>query len=472
MNHSENQTNSEKTGLSGQKVAKQIRPRSRVESPLDLDHWQSRVFKARVTRSGQTHETSGYYVRIQSRGHRENFALHTTDREAAAVNARKIYLSILANGWTQTVAEHKTNLIESADDPTLGEYIELVRATCTLGAITLENYARKLRTITAAIKGMKRLGPDANKYDCRGQRGGRKAWVTAVNRIPIRCLTDEAVLRWRTNYLRSRAGDAIKTERARHTVDSMIRNCKCLFASKLVKKLGVAIKLPDPVPFRSIEPITKGLITFRYFSEIDPLKLLDDAEQELKADHPEQFMIVLLALGAGLRRKEIDGLRWSSVLKETNKIRIVNHEFFSAKSRYSQADVSVEPELIEELLALRTPDAGEYVIASRNKPRWVSTYQYYRANEHFAGACTWLRGKGIKKGNPLHTLRKEYGRLIVEGYGIYAASRALRHSNVQVTAAHYADDTRWIVPGIFKRQPINVTPMPQQTVKPTDVRAG
>jgi hypothetical protein len=36
-------------------------------------------------------------------------------------------------------------------------------------------------------------------------------------------------------------------------------------------------------------------------------------------------------------------------------------------------------------------------------------------------------------------LRKELGALITQEHGIYAASRALRHSNVAITAAHYAD---------------------------------
>jgi hypothetical protein len=38
---------------------------------------------------------------------------------------------------------------------------------------------------------------------------------------------------------------------------------------------------------------------------------------------------------------------------------------------------------------------------------------------------------------PLHALRKEFGSQICDKHGIYAASRALRHSDVGATALHF-----------------------------------
>jgi hypothetical protein len=40
---------------------------------------------------------------------------------------------------------------------------------------------------------------------------------------------------------------------------------------------------------------------------------------------------------------------------------------------------------------------------------------------------------------PLHTLRKEFGSQICDRHGIYAASRALRHADIKVTAGFYLD---------------------------------
>ena len=51
----------------------------------------------------------------------------------------------------------------------------------------------------------------------------------------------------------------------------------------------------------------------------------------------------------------------------------------------------------------------------------------------------WLRRHGVNAEKPLHTLRKESGALVVSREGVYAASRHLRHRDIAVTSAHYAD---------------------------------
>ena len=168
---------------------------------------------------------------------------------------------------------------------------------------------------------------------------------------------------------------------------------------------------------------------------------------------------------------EIDRLLWRSVLVQESKIRIEQHEFFSAKTRYSEADIAVEKELISELLALRQLD-DEFVIRSSNAPRNKTTYRHYRAAENFSELCDWLRSKGVEALSPIHTLRKEFGRLLTEGFGIYAASTALRHSSVQVTAAFYADETRRIVPSLIGRKSITETNLPTSQLTPVGSKAA
>jgi integrase len=50
----------------------------------------------------------------------------------------------------------------------------------------------------------------------------------------------------------------------------------------------------------------------------------------------------------------------------------------------------------------------------------------------------WLKSKGILK-KPLHTLRKEFGSVVCDRHGIYAASLALGHANIGITARYYLD---------------------------------
>jgi hypothetical protein len=61
---------------------------------------------------------------------------------------------------------------------------------------------------------------------------------------------------------------------------------------------------------------------------------------------------------------------------------------------------------------------------------------------------------------PLHELRKELGALITSKYGIYAASRVLRHADLSTTAAHYTDlKTRPTISVGEWLEPENVFPM-------------
>jgi hypothetical protein len=81
-----------------------------------------------------------------------------------------------------------------------------------------------------------------------------------------------------------------------------------------------------------------------------------------------------------------------------------------------------------------------FVINSDVKPRPIAvTYAHYRCDSHFNALIKWLRQKGITSRNALHALRKEYGSLICQQSGIYAASTALRHSSISLTVSHYID---------------------------------
>jgi len=97
-------------------------------------------------------------------------------------------------------------------------------------------------------------------------------------------------------------------------------------------------------------------------------------------------------------------------------------------------------ELLKVFKGYMGPGSGEFVIASPNKPRPQSLGSYhYRAEQHFAFLIRWLRSKGVASPNPLHTLRKEFGSQIAAQGGIFAASLALRHADIQLTRDYYLD---------------------------------
>jgi hypothetical protein len=51
----------------------------------------------------------------------------------------------------------------------------------------------------------------------------------------------------------------------------------------------------------------------RYQGSFDVFGLIEAAKKELAQPAPEQFKVFLLAVMAGLRRREIDTLEWSAV---------------------------------------------------------------------------------------------------------------------------------------------------------------
>lgn len=460
---------------SGQKVARKI-------SRANENFWLSKVFLAKKKDkiTGKVYLSGTYYIRLQHGGSRQLFALGESDKLEAAKKAKELFCLIHSadDGWQKTQEKYGKVMIVRKDDPTLGEYLQAAHDCGIWNAGTFRVYSAKLRRVAAEVFDLNHPR-NGNRHAARN--GGRKQWVEAVDKIHVRELNDDAVRLWRTNYLDRRGTDPVALRKAQHTVDSLVRNCKTLFGKRAEEELSTRIRFPNPIPFRSIRPKTKGLSSFRYRSRIDPIALLQAAREELREQWPERYKIFLMALGAGLRRMEIDRLLWSSVLEKESVLRIEEHKFFSAKSVFSEADVAVEKELIAELIELRKPAGprppqedfvihveprfkanGDYVNFSDNY-----SYRFYRAASEFSSLCEWLRSKGVNEESPIHTLRKEYGRLLTEGYGIYAASKALRHSSVAVTAAFYADETRRIVPSLIGRKsaiqnPLEVTQLSPQ----------
>ena len=70
-------------------------------------------------------------------------------------------------------------------------------------------------------------------------------------------------------------------------------------------------------------------------------------------NEPELYKIVLLALGAGMRRDEIDTLQWKQILWDRNAIRVETTEFGATKSDESENDIDVDPGLLEACAADR-----------------------------------------------------------------------------------------------------------------------
>jgi DNA-binding NarL/FixJ family response regulator len=69
--------------------------------------WAKRLFQNTYTRSGRRVKLEGWSIKIQHQGRRHTFSLGAPDREAAAVEAKAIYETIVAEGWDVAFDQEK-----------------------------------------------------------------------------------------------------------------------------------------------------------------------------------------------------------------------------------------------------------------------------------------------------------------------------------------------------------------------------
>lgn len=403
-------------------------------SKTHQDYWYSRLKKRSYKgRDGVLAEVPSWQVRIQHLGKEGWFNLDTNNRAAAAVKARDIYIFLRANGWGATEEKFKPKPEPKIKSPTLGQFLEEVRRTGGFQPKTLALYERKLRKIVADIV---ELSSDPRKHDQRG--GGGKEWRSCVDKTRLDEITPERVESWKKRFVAERAKSAVETRHAKNSVNSFLRNAKSLFSPLVLQKL-TGIAGPVVSPFTDVKLERSG--SMRYRSEIEPRILFESARRELTGHRFPEFLIFVLALGAGLRRNEIDKMEWSWIDWDSKRIHVQTTQHFVPKTEESENAVDVDDELLA-MLKEQMPHARSEFVVPGGAVKMSERYDHYRCQAHFRSLTQWLRGKGISAPNPLHSLRKEFGSLICDEHGMYVASRALRHGSTQTTQKHYLDKKR------------------------------
>jgi integrase len=408
---------------SGPKVAQKKWPKT------DSRYWRDKL----VTRG-----KSGFFVRLQRGGRREWFALNTSEREAGAMMARDIYLEVSSTGIAATSAKLKPGSEKiSGEGLTIGEFVSAVEATGKLSRLTLRGYVHCLRIIISEV-----FGVDGGRERFDHRKGGAMRWAEKVDRIKVVKITSERIERWKLDRLKS-AGEGSKEHwSAKRTCNTYIRGARSLFSARLMRHIPEWFR-PACNPFKDVEMFESG--DMRYRSQIDLSALLKNAREDLKNRNPSAYIAFLLAIGAGLRRKEIDLLQWDMVDFSSGMVRLRQTEVLQLKTTGSSDDVKVDAVLLGELSAFRTSSCGFFVIPSSLAPQVDPRGQFYRCGSVFDELIEWLRGQGVTANKPIHELRKEVGALITSQQGLYDASRFLRHSDPTTTARHYAD-LKWRKP--------------------------
>ncbi len=417
-------------------------------SKNDPRFWESRV----VRRSG-----SLFSVRIGHLKRRDWFNTGETRKYQAALKAREIYFYLRSNGWDKALAKYKQKGEPRMREPTLGEFFEAIRNHSTRNENTLNIYFSKFCTLAAEINGIHKT---RNMAYSKGK--AYKKWLSQVESIKLSRLTAPRVQLWKKARL-GKASTPEEKARTRRTINSILRNAKSLFGQGILDEIrGSGITLPNPLPLSDIQ--LERVSKIRYRSNVAPRGgidwLMTSAKNELRPEIPkinpaklreskkaiadakskhEQFKILILALGGGLRRNEIDTLTWSQVDFTNCTIRVETTAYTDVKTESSEDAVDIHPTVIDFLRNYLSGCKDIFVINSDVEPKLnSSSYHHYRCYRHFRKLTAWLRAKGISDQKPLHALRKEFGSEILRKGGIFMASAQLRHSDIRMTRDAYS----------------------------------
>ncbi len=430
---------------SGGEVAEHFEPKrtnAKRYAKSDVRYWESKLFHDAYSRDGKRVQGTDWSVRIQHQGRRESFPLRTPNKTAAGAKAKDIYFALNGAGWEEALQRFKPEAAAPVlTDATVGD---LIREVTTIGGLrpkTLADYAKALRLIVAEVF---EIDGGRDKFD--PHTGGRLKWLEQVEAVPLADLTPDKVQRWKLAFLRRAGSDPAKQRRAKTSVNSLLRQAKSLFSKKALRFL--TLKLPDPLPFDGVQFEPRQ--SMRYHSAIEPWSLISVAQAELangEGNRPEQYKVFLLSLCAGLRRNEIDKLEWNALDFTRHVFRIEATEFLHPKTEESTGEIEIDPQVSEIFERLRQRSGGRFVIESDRMPILDATYSTYRCKPVFDGLTKWLKENGVVSQKPLHELRKEFGSTIANEHGIFAASRALRHTDISITTRHYADKKRRVTAG-------------------------
>jgi integrase len=417
-------------GETGKAVAKQSGKAS--GNRFSTVYWESRVFRPTYTRDGETIAVSQFSARVAHGGRRHTVPLATNNLDEAARRAVKLYRILKQSGWDAALRLFRPDAEPIDKALTIGKYLTLVDDYTPMPLRTFSNYGYALRRIAADIAGAK-LTKGENRFDPSGR------WRKSVDEIPLSTITAVKAEDWRTKFVKEHRSDKVAEQRATRSANSYLRNARALFSKRILEAMRKhGVTLPAPLPFFGVS-LDGNTGSTRYRSQVDVGEILAKARGELSELNAEAYAVVLLALGAGLRRSEIDSLQRQHLMRDKALIRVMTTAERRVKSDDSERDVHVDDGVFSELERVTRKGSTLFLIQADTPFPKSKAAQIYRCEATFSFVTEWLRKHGVDTEKPLHTLRKEFGSLVAASGDIFQAQRQLGHAQISTTEQYYAD---------------------------------
>ena len=316
------------------------------------------------------------------------------------MRAQRFLTTAAVNGFECAYEELKgKSPLKRGQDPNFDQMKQLYLAYCQSTAMPPRE-----RTIQTNLNRLK------NVMD--------KAGVTTVGKIDSKIL----FAKW--------FGANIPTPSQKRTFSSAIRAAASVFKQAALihySDRGISVKNP----FTGIELVNPKVQPYSPIPATLRESIWTDCQTELP---PSEAMIVLMALGLGMRRREIEHakLRWFSEQKDKVIVTIQaeSKDGFTPKNGETGM-VPFSLGLWDMLKQLRGDAKQDWFVPHDNPTPKDRLYTLT------TNVCEWLRKKGLNDSKPLHALRKECGSEIARTKSVLEAAKILRQS-VQVCSIFYA----------------------------------
>jgi integrase len=164
----------------------------------------------------------------------------------------------------------------------------------------------------------------------------------------------------------------------------------------------------------------------------DPRYLTQDDCRHLISIIKEEWLIrfIQFAVFTGMRIGEICSLRWENVLFDRRIIHLRNSDTFTTKNK-SERVIPISDGLFHLLNVLRMENSPGFVFIYNGKPMLPNF-----ASKRFK---KYVRMAGLSEEIHFHHLRSTFATwMLLQGVDIFVVSKLLGHSDVSVTAKHYA----------------------------------
>ncbi|MBK8477228.1 MAG: hypothetical protein IPL39_13305 [Opitutaceae bacterium] len=219
--------------------------------------------------------------------------------------------------------------------------------------------------------------------------GGNKERLAMVDAQSLVVLTPESISGRRNAYVAKAGTDPVERKSAERSAATVLRGSRALFSADGVAMLKFSL---PPDPFAGVK--LKDPSPQRYQSAVNPEWLLLCAESELRQQHAQQYLALVLCLWDGLRRKEADTLTWAQIDFAAGQIHIRRTQYFEPKTEESQRVVDLAPAVLDILRGFKEGSQSEFVLEGGDANP-AATYDYHRADCTGRELHAWLKSHGV-----------------------------------------------------------------------------